>query len=41
MLLAVVYAAQKRLDGAALVALRFVIGNEFEVHEKKLLAVSS
>jgi len=32
MLLAVVDSAQKRLDGTALVALRFVIGNEFEVH---------
>src|SRR5882762_9210033 len=32
MLFAVIHAVQQRLDGAALVSLRFVIRNEFEVH---------
>src|SRR5258706_9253811 len=41
MLLAVIHPAQQRFDGAALVPLRLVAGNEFEVHGRTLLAVSS
>src|SRR5580700_11081826 len=40
MLLAVIHPTQKRLNRATLVPLRLVIGNEFKVHGKKLLAFS-
>jgi hypothetical protein len=41
MLLTVIDATQKGLDGAALIALRFVIGDEFEIHgRKKVLGLS-
>jgi len=37
-LLAVVDAAQQRLDGAALIALRLVVGDEFEINGNKLFS---
>src|ERR1700722_17730239 len=41
MLFAVIDSAQKRFDGAPLIALRIVTRNEFTTHGRQLLAFSS